>query len=110
MPTCVIIEVGKYDLEVMMNRWKNVNGRILVELMYGDTVSWTDTQGSVTTTKLARKINIRPVRLVEYLHELKQLGYLQSLHINYRNITFTLKRPNWADKPQRRWDRTSVRP
>ena len=76
-------------------RWKPVCGRLMVELMWGDLVTWESRQGTVNMTKLARKIRVRPVRLVEYLEELKLLGYLEALSINYKTINFKFKNPGW---------------
>ena len=79
-----------------MLRWKNVCGRIALELMFGDLVEWDGAVGTVNTTKLARKINVRPVRLVEYMEELHELGYLAKLDISYRTITFKFINTKWA--------------
>lgn len=77
-------------------RWKPTYGRILIELMWGDSTVWKTGTGTVNLTKLSRKIRVRPVRLVEYLKELKTLGYFETLSLDYKTITFKLKTPEWA--------------
>ena len=74
-----------------MKRWKNVCGRIALELLFGDLVQWEGKKGTVSLSSLARKIHVRPVRLVEYLEELHQLGYLQQLDIQYKTATFVFR-------------------
>lgn len=87
-----------------MLRWKNVCGRIALELMFGDLVEWDGTTGTVNMTQLARKISVRPVRLVGYLEELKELGYLSKLDISYRTITFKFINTKWAtERPVSAW-------
>lgn len=83
-----------------MRRYKNTIGRIVVELMYGEIVTWTGDRGTTTTTALARKMHTRPIRLVETLQDMARLGYFTELDINYKTITFKL-RPYGASRPPR---------
>ncbi len=78
-----------------MLRWKNTAGRVLLELMWSELVTWDGERGTVNLTKLARRTNVRPVRLVEYLRELNALGYLTTLEISYKTINFTFRKPGW---------------
>ena len=79
-------------------RWKNTVGRVALELMFGDLVEWENNSGTVNLTALARRINVRPVRLVEYLEEMKSLGYLSKLSINYKTITFRFRTTKWSER------------
>lgn len=75
-----------------MNRWKNVCGRIALELLFGDLVTWKDDLGQVSISALARRIHVRPVRLVEYMEELKLLGYFTHINIQYKTIEFKFRK------------------
>ena len=77
-------------------RWKSVLGRIVLELMWSELVTWEGELGTVNLTKLARRTNVRPVRLVEYLKELKDLGYLTHLELSYKTVHFTFRKPGWS--------------
>ena len=77
-------------------RWKPVFGRLMIELMWGDLVTWDRQHGTVNMTRLSRKIRVRPIRLVDYLEELKLLGYLDDLSINYKTIKFKFRNPGWS--------------
>jgi len=93
-----------------MKRWKNTAGRLALELLFGDLVKWDEREGTVDLTPLARRIQVRPVRLVEYLRELHDLGYLESLTLNYKTIKFKFRKVGHLDMvsdatPMRRWKR-----
>ena len=79
-------------------RTKPNYSKILMELSWGREVKWDKSLGTVNLTRLSRKLRIRPVLLISYLQELKALGYLTHLHINYKTIQLKLRVPEW-NKP-----------
>lgn len=81
-----------------MLRWKNTVGRVALELLFGDLVEWEGNVGRTDLTALARRTNLRPCRLVEYLEEMKTLGYLSRLDIHYKTIIFKFKTTKWSEK------------
>ena len=77
-------------------RYRPSAGRLILELFYGSDHITRD-NGTITlqVSKMARKLHVRPVRLVETLEWMEKYGIILDLMFSRKNARLTLKEPRW---------------
>ena len=92
-----------FGSEMNIKRYRSISGRILVELLYGSTVRMIkgDTAVSegipileIDLTALARRIHVRPARIVETLEWMDKVRMIDSLEHRYRKCLVVLRPSN----------------
>ena len=68
----------------------------MIEVLYesGSYLSYSGTNTvTVKLTGLARKIHVRPIRVVEALEWMERTGWISNINHGYREVTFDIKVP-----------------
>jgi len=84
-------------------RYRPSAGRLIVELFYGSE-HLERQSGTITLdiSKMARKLHVRPVRLVETLEWLVKYGVITDLMFSRKAAKMALREPQW--KKRKVWD------
>ena len=80
-------------------RYRPSAGRLIVELFYGS--EHLERKSGVITldvSKMARKLHVRPVRLVETLEWMQSYGIILDLSFSRKKARLVLKEPQWKTR------------
>lgn len=77
-------------------RYRPSAGRLIVELFYGsEHINRTNGVISLHISKMARKLHVRPVRLVDTLEWMERYGLVLDLTFDRHEAQLVLREPQW---------------
>ncbi len=78
-------------------RYRPSAGRLIVELFYSQDPSITRDNGviHINMSMMARKLHVRPSRLLDTLEWMEKYGIITDLMVNRKNAKLSIREPEW---------------